>query len=416
MQNMINIISLAGLLHDIGKVVQRAGGKSGTHSKIGKEWLEKFKNINRLILDSVSYHHSDALKFAKLSSDHIAYLIYEADNIAAATDRRSSDIEVDGSKFNSTMPLESIFDYLKGVPDEDERTFHYLRGLIENNQYISFGKRKDTQEIAATQDKYKAIVDRMNQHIRNLDGSNESVTALINILEALWTYIPSSTSTEEIADISLFDHVKVTAGLANAMYLYTQEKGITNLKDYFYKEGQKQRDADTFRIVSGDLSGIQQFIYTVSGTGALKSLRGRSFYLDMLLEHIVDEILAKLHLNRCNLLYTGGGHFYLIVPNVSTIEDDLKKIQIQLNDWLMANTNVGVYIALGSIACSANHLMGKSQDKITIGDLFRKLAIILNRDKSSRYTKEQLAELFNPNSSINMIKDGSRECAMCKSS
>lgn len=422
MQHKINQVSLAGLLHDIGKVVQRAGGESGTHSQIGARWLEenvgftKDTEVGRQILDSVRYHHRDALRTASLPTDSLAYLVYEADNIASGTDRRPNDIESDGVGFDSSMPLESIFDYLKGTPKEEERIYHYLRGLTENNQHISFGKRKSEGSVKASPDKYKNIVELMLQHMKTPEASAVEVTSTINTVEALWSYIPSSTNKQEIADISLYDHVKITAALANAMYLYADEQHCSDYKELFYQNGKANRDKSMFRIVSGDLSGIQQFIYTASGSGALKSLRGRSFYLDMLLEHIVDELLALLGLNRCNLLYTGGGHFYLLIANVNNIEDILTKAQKKLNDWFLTNTNAGLYIALSSISCTANQLMAQSADGITIGDLFRQLALKLNNDKRSRYDQEQLAQLFDPTSPFNHVGDGARECAMCKTS
>ena len=71
----------------------------------------------------------------------------------------------------------------------------------------------------------------------------------------------------------------------------------------------------SFLLLSMDMSGIQDFIYNISGSKALKSLRSRSFYLEIMLEVIVDQLLEKLELTRANLLYTGGGHAYLLVSN-----------------------------------------------------------------------------------------------------
>lgn len=44
-----------------------------------------------------------------------------------------------------------------------------------------------------------------------------------------------------------------------------------------------ERDAPLF-LLGGDVSGIQSFIYTLTAAGATKSLRGRSFYLQLLTE------------------------------------------------------------------------------------------------------------------------------------
>jgi CRISPR-associated protein Csm1 len=67
-------------------------------------------------------------------------------------------------------------------------------------------------------------------------------------------------------------------------------------------------------MFSCDISGIQQFIYTISSEKALKALRSRSFYLEIMMENLIDEILEKIGLSRANLIYSGGGHCYILLP------------------------------------------------------------------------------------------------------
>ena len=54
----------------------------------------------------------------------------------------------------------------------------------------------------------------------------------------------------------------------------------------------------------------------------MKTLRGRSLYIDLLLEEFIDEYLEQIGLSRANVLYSGGGHFYILVPNI----EDTKKL------------------------------------------------------------------------------------------
>ena len=44
-------------------------------------------------------------------------------------------------------------------------------------------------------------------------------------------------------------------------------------------------------LYTDDFSRIQRFIYTVHTEGALRSLRSRSFFLELLMEHYMDELL-----------------------------------------------------------------------------------------------------------------------------
>ena len=67
-------------------------------------------------------------------------------------------------------------------------------------------------------------------------------------------------------------------------------------------------------LLKGDLSGIQDFIFNVSSKKAAKSLKSRSFYVqivgDLALKFIESDI-TDLDDFSCEVLYNGGGNFYL---------------------------------------------------------------------------------------------------------
>ncbi len=67
-------------------------------------------------------------------------------------------------------------------------------------------------------------------------------------------------------------------------------------------------------LIGGDLSGIQSFIYTLASDGAAKSLRARSFYVQLLTEAIARYVLRRLDLPVVNALYVGGGGFQILAP------------------------------------------------------------------------------------------------------
>lgn len=199
------------------------------------------------------------------------------------------------------------------------------------------------------------------------------------------------------------------------------ENNITDYKTVCLRENKENRQKEMFLLISGDMSGIQNFIYTIASAGALKSLRGRSFYLDMVLEYIVDEILAELSLNRCNLIYTGGGHFYILAANTQSVQDKLLKFKENCNEWFLQKTGTTLYLELGWQKCSAVNFMvtdekNKDEQYAQIGNVFRNLSGKLSRQKLSRYTKEQLNNMFNPVSEVNKTQDGTRECGICHTS
>ena len=54
------------------------------------------------------------------------------------------------------------------------------------------------------------------------------------------------------------------------------------------------RREPAFLLYTADFSRIQRFIYTVHTEGALRSLRSRSFFLELLMEHYMDELLDAI--------------------------------------------------------------------------------------------------------------------------
>ena len=105
-----------------------------------------------------------------------------------------------------------------------------------------------------------------------------------------------------------------------------------------------------------DISGIQNFIYTVGESGVLKGLRARSFYLEIMMEHVVDELLEKLALSRANLIYTGGGHCYMLLPNTEHVKNEIADYEKELNAWMMRQFDTALYVASGYAPVSANEL------------------------------------------------------------
>ena len=86
----IETLVKGALLHDIGKVVYRASEGSGDHSTAGATFLRSYTDETEL-LRCVQYHHGRKLSSAVIPDNSLAYLVYEADNLASALDRREYD-------------------------------------------------------------------------------------------------------------------------------------------------------------------------------------------------------------------------------------------------------------------------------------------------------------------------------------
>ena len=397
-------VERAALLHDIGKLVLRANPERKTHSVAGQDFLRQFAGPEDAdILRAVRHHHGSDIKQVQDPAD-ISYLVYEADNLAAGSDRRP--IEEGSNGFSAQMPLMNVFNVFGG---QQSKQAFYLRPLREDAA-SQYPQPSDTvrADVSAYQKLYQELETNFRRRSPFLMQSNE----LLRVLEALLSYVPSSTALAEAGDISLYDHLRLTAAYATAMYRYFAEHGITDYRAAVTgTQAKAYREEPMYLLVSGDLSGIQQFIYTIPSKGALKGLRGRSVYLEILLEHVVDEILDACALSRSSLLYTGGGQFYLLLANTAKTVDILQQLSERINDWLIAHFSSRLYLAIGWTPCRADEFLGEGTR-----EAFRRVNEILADKKLHRYSAQQLRQLFSPTGPGNKTQDAARECAVCHTS
>ena len=420
MEDLCARVECAALLHDIGKVVLRANPSRQTHSEVGAAFLARFCDEGDAdILRAVRHHHGRDLAQLRADESDISYIIYEADNLASASDRRVTEEGTGG--FSATAPLEIVF-HLFGHPGtSQEKEAFYLRGLGAEEHEMQFPH--PAKEICASVDSYQEIYQYLEVNFRRRSPMKMQLNELLRILEATMSYVPSSTARAEAADISLYDHVRLTAAYAAAMYHYFTAHGIRDFKSHTTGEGgRRMREEPMYLLAAGDISGIQSFIYAIPSGGALKSLRGRSFYLEILLENVVDEILSSVSISRSALLYTGGGHFYLLLPNTDGVQEVLRRCHEAVNDWMLHHFGDGLYLAMAWTPCAAAEFQpaeGAMEPKTARGGtqaVFRRVSEALSAEKLCRYSTKQLGTIFSPQSSCNQLHDTARECGICHTS
>lgn len=92
--------------------------------------------------------------------------------------------------------------------------------------------------------------------------------------------------------------------------------------------------AEEYLLVSGKVSGIQSFIYTITSKGAAKTLQGKSFYVKLLLDALIERILADLDLGRHTLIYNSGGCFFMLIPSDRVTATYLNEVRQQMQEGL----------------------------------------------------------------------------------
>ena len=419
------------LLHDIGKAVQRAGGEGGTHSKIGEDFIASLDGISNAegdgrtkddaihwaeeteILNCIRYHHGTSLGRAKdLAPNSLAYLSYIADNMASAADRREKENEGESQKFgfDSSVPLASVFKVFNGVSkdNEEDGKWHFVRQILNPENPIPYPENRAACQRENDEIFYTEVKRNLRENLRGMEIREEYISSLLSLLEANLSFIPSSTAVREQEDISLYDHLKLTAAFSECLFQYLEEKNISDYKSYVFEQVEKAWDTPSFLLYSMDVSGIQSFIYTISSKGALKGLRARSFYLEIMMEHVMDELLERLSLSRASLLYQGGGHAYLLLPNTEKIKISLKSFKEELNQWFLKKFDISIFMADGYAECSANVLCNRDAGNTeSYTALYRRVSEEISKQKRARYTAKDILSLNQGKTS------GGRECSIC---
>lgn len=390
---------IAAALHDIGKVIYREGSDSRKHSISGYDYLKDEACItDKEILDAVKYHHAQNLRSAKIEDDSLAYIVYMADNIASSTDRREKMEEEKG--FEISTPLESVFNIL----NHNEQHMYYKPGMLNPDDGINYPTK---EKIMFDRHYYNKVKSNITDNLKGLNYNKDYINSLIEVMEANLSYVPSSTSKNEVADISLFDHVKLTAAVASCIYQYIQACNISNYKQELFVDGNEFYKKNVFLLYSMDISGIQKFIYTIHSENAMKMLRSKSFFLEIMMEHIIDCLLDELNLSRANLIYSGGGHCYMLLPDTDDVKRKIEDFNSRVNEWFLNNYKVALYISSGYSECSSNSL--KNYPEGSYSDIFKNISRMISHKKASRYTAGQLIKLNRAEE-----KDYSRECRICK--
>lgn len=155
--------------------------------------------------------------------------------------------------------------------------------------------------------------------------------SLTHLLHKYTWCLPSASA----PTVSMHDLSRVTAALAVCL-----------------AEAGRTADAP-FLFIEGGISGIQRFIYnpTFNGQelydGMARRLRGRSFYLNLLVKTVADYLNEMLRLPCVNTLWATGGHFLIVAPHTAATRAKLQQARHTIQQWLWREFRgaLGVIIA-----------------------------------------------------------------------
>jgi CRISPR-associated protein Csm1 len=333
---------LGALLHDVGKFVERGklrfwsnsarwyvekkqtSGKSHAHKRYSAAFIKLFREKEFLSdpkIEEYALHHHPSFEtgFVDSKSKNIHYKLLQIADIWASKEREK--VTFLERVYYTRARLQSIFSDIKltektGDDYKPDLEYHELTPLSIKPEALfpaGHSPRLPTQP-------YRSIVEEFKTSFGKIRTSEE-------LLPLLWKYfnaVPAQTPYRKQGefldrpDINLFDHSRVTAAIALCLYDEWQsgawqgeESAIRN-----YHPGGEKQDAlpAPCILIGGSISGIQKFIFNVPSKGAAKTLKARSFYVQLFADLCAQKVLQTLDLKPANLLYNGGGRFYILAP------------------------------------------------------------------------------------------------------
>lgn len=309
----------------------------------------------------------------------------EARNISLRASRLAAGTSEDPKASNLNTLLLSIFSSIRTAEGVISQPVYRAQSSLTITAEALMPKPKSDAKLSATP--WKTFLTKAGELKGLYDNASDEtlpqfIESLLYLLQLHTWCLPCSYQAS-LPDVSLYDHSRMASALATALSDYQEgEPALTQL-------------------IGGDLSGVQRFIYTITAKGATSSLRGRSFYLQLLTEAAARYTLRQLGLPLTSLIYAGGGNFYILAPagaNSLPIQEHISRV-------LLRHHRGELYLALAS-----QPLQEKDFFKGEISKRWDDLTNALNYAKLRAFSElgSGLDQLFSPQGS------GGNEDALCQ--
>lgn len=354
-------IVLGAALHDLGKVFLRAGDAAAEakarqhcvarspHGSFSScpDCRRDFRYLHAFLGWALARELLPAVwaeKAASLAGAHHRPMSGEAKVVAladrlSAAEREAQDDERRTDHLRSLLPELEL-----GQPKGKARYFP-LRPLVRQVGQLYPTER---EQLAAGGGSYAALWQSLEETLRQLKQSrswapSEEEAYSDSLLTCLQVYlwsVPAATY-HDIGDISLYEHLRLTAALAAAI---ARQRPSEDALDAALSGEDGADGSIAFDLVMGDISGVQDFLYTLTSRAVARGLRGRSFYLDLVSELVARWLLRRFGLPSCNLVYCGGARFYLLAQPLG--EEQFVEAKKELARKFLGRFQGKLYVAL----------------------------------------------------------------------
>ena len=434
MENKREHVYLAALLHDIGKFYQRADRPFNDayaqlsdyskelandicpvneHGRFGYQhvvWTNEFFEKNKSKFNSIPgikanlYDKNNEDCIENLACNHhkpqteLQAIITMADWWSAGIDRRNASEKDEAKDENininwgrtryKQIPLYSIFNTI----NDYKGNFGFPLTPIDLSKN-SFPKAINSKEDGVSEEDYELLWNNFSKDFNKLpsDNINAFTESLTYLLKKHTWCIPSNTM--DMANVSLYDHLKTTAAFADCLYEYKKvNPDAFNWNNNDKRLTLKENEFPVI-LLGGDISGIQKFIYNISSRKAATSLKGRSFYLQLMIDAIIQRIIMHQDIQATigHVIYSSGGKFYMILPNtkkvIQAINDITLDVEKDIWDEHKGKLTINIDYTPFAYRNESNEINfeGAEKGNTNLGKLWKSLADKLTEKKNKKF-------------------------------
>lgn len=100
----------------------------------------------------------------------------------------------------------------------------------------------------------------------------------------------------------------------------------------------QDRETEKYVLLSGDISGIQQYVFDMATEGAegiSRAYRAHSFYTSMLTHAASLRLLSDLGLPCFGRVLGAGGRFALLVSNTTQARETIASVRREIDSWIL---------------------------------------------------------------------------------
>ena len=372
-------LALGAFLHDVGKLGQRASSEEELPAYVQNneaEWLPEVGGGRygyRHVLFTEAFFDANRKRFAAGIDGERArvcavyhhkpddarpwtWIVTEADRLASGAERKEKDtaheLETGGRGAFRTTPLLALTTRIDIGRGASEPRWYRPRPLAPEALFPE-DQPAGSDMLADYQSLWRAFGDafRALSKAHTVDHLHQG---LISVSERLLWAVPSSTRDEP--DVSLHDHSLAVAAIACCLYRFHEAEGslehVARIRD---------RTLPKFRLLEGDLSGIQGALFRLNReqvAGVNRILRGRSFLIGAIAEAAALLVRQRLHLPPYVVLLRAGGKFTMLLPDLAGMDSRIAELQGEIDGWLVRSYagELALNLALSEPLCGRDFL------------------------------------------------------------